>query len=141
MEKRNYNGTDIYVNKFIPFHGYLAMMLFGFIFYRKEYDKYLNDKSYAHKISVMINHENIHKEQLKDFGILFAWCKPLQILFGGIIFYLLYLGEWIIRLFVNGPSKAYRNISFEKEAYVKESDYQYIEKKRKIFNQWKDYYS
>jgi hypothetical protein len=92
-------------------------------------------------MSKLINHENIHKEQIKDFGFLFKWCEPLQILFGGIIFYLLYFIEWIIRLCINGSSSAYRKISFEKEAYVKESDYQYIEKKRKIFNQWKNYYS
>lgn len=130
-----FENTKIYVNKLIPFSKYLAMMLFGMIFYRQEYEEYF--KTYPEKIRKMINHENIHKEQIKDFGLLFKWFPFLQILVGGIIFYLIYFFEWVIRLFINGPRNAYRNISFEKEAYTNELDYEYIKKKRKLFNQWR----
>ena len=37
-----------------------------------------------------------------------------------IFFYLWYVVEWIIRLFMKG--NAYRNISFEREAYSNEDD-------------------
>ena len=137
MYKLNYNGTNLYINSIIPFSGYLAMMLFGFILYRKEYEFYLYDSSWFIRVMSMINHENIHKEQIKDFGLLFKWCKPLQLFIGGILFYLIYLFEWLIRLFINGPSNAYKNISFEKEAYRYELDYEYIKKERKHFNQWR----
>ncbi len=137
MYKLNYNGTNLYVNSLIPFHGYIAMVIFSMILYRKEYESYLYDPSYFERIMSMINHENIHKEQIKDFGLLFKWCKPIQIIIGGLIFYLIYLLEWILRLFINGPSKAYKNISFEKEAYKYELDYGYIQKERKHFNQWR----
>jgi hypothetical protein len=133
----NYGGTNLYVNSLIPFTGYLALTFFCFILYREEYSKYLESNIYKDYILTMINHENIHIEQIKDFGLLFKWCKPLQIIIGGILFYLIYLFEWIIRLFVNGPSNAYKNISFEKEAYSHELDYEYIQKERKHFNQWK----
>ena len=137
MKVIDYEGTKLYVNGLIPFVGYLAMMLFGLIFFRKDYESYLYDKNKRTYILTMINHENIHKEQIKDFTTFLKWCPPLQLFIGGIIFYLIYFFEWIIRLFVNGPSKAYKNISFEQEAYNNELDFEYIQKTRKHFNQWK----
>ena len=137
MKIINFEGTNLYVNSLIPFPGYIAMMFFGFIFYQKNYESYLSDPNKKGRIRTMVIHENIHLEQIKDFGTLFKWCKPLQILIGGIFFYIIYLFEWIVRLFINGPSKAYKNISFEKEAYENELDYEYIQKKRKLFNQWR----
>lgn len=82
----------------------------------------------------MVNHENIHKEQIKDFGLPFCWCKPLQILFGGILFYIIYFLEWLMHLMLH-PSRAYSSISFEKEAYRNQKDLDYIPNKRKHFNQ------
>lgn len=38
MKVVNYKGTNIYVNGLIPFKGFLAMMLFGMIFMRKEFE-------------------------------------------------------------------------------------------------------
>ena len=137
MYKLNYNGTNLYINSIIPFSGYIAMIFFGLILYRKEYESYLYDPSKFDRIMGIINHENIHIEQIKDFGLLFKWCKPLQLFIGGLIFYLIYLLEWFVRLFINGPSNAYKNISFEQEAYKYELDYRYIQEKRKHFNQWR----
>jgi len=48
MKIVNYEGTNLYVNSIIPFTGYLAMMLFGLIFYRKEYSKYLESPIYRY---------------------------------------------------------------------------------------------
>lgn len=42
-------------------------------------------------------------------------------------FYILYLLEWLYRLTQKG--NAYRNISFEKEAYDNENDMDYIDKR------------
>jgi len=39
--------------------------------------------------------------------------------------------EWFVRLFMKG--NAYRNISFEKEAYSNDDNLEYL-KQRKIFN-------
>lgn len=42
-------------------------------------------------------------------------------------FYILYLLEWLYRLTQKG--NAYRNISFEKEAYDNENDMDYLDKR------------
>ena len=67
------------------------------------------------------NHERIHWEQQIEMLIL-----P---------FYLWYLIEWFIRLFIHGK-KAYMNISFEREAYSRDTFYTYLEY-RPYFAWWK----
>ena len=104
-------------NNIIPFPGFLGINLFGVLFVRKN----LWQKKSEEKRKVTFNHESIHTAQMKELGYLF--------------FYIIYFLEWIGRLFVNG-SEAYDNISFEKEAYAKQSDDDYL-KNRKHFAQWR----
>nr|DAU75425.1 MAG TPA: hypothetical protein [Caudoviricetes sp.] len=85
-------AMKIIYNNIIPFPGFAAINLFGVIFARKEY-RQLSETT--------VNHEAIHTEQMKE------------LLYVG--FYLCYLVEWVVRLFMKG--NAYRNISFEREAY------------------------
>lgn len=87
-------------NNFIPFRGFSAINLFGVLFARED----------AEIGAVTINHEEIHTAQMKEMLYVF--------------FYLLYLVEWIVRLFLKG--NAYRNISFEREAYANERDMAYL---------------
>lgn len=98
----------IIYNKVIPFRGFVAINLFGVLFVRKEYKGRINART--------LNHEGIHTEQMKELLYLF--------------FYLLYVLEWLVRLFMTG--NAYRNISFEREAYSNETNIKYI-KERKYF--------
>ena len=65
----------VIVNKYIPFHGFISMMLYGIMFWRKEYEYKIDDKDY---FDVVYNHESIHEAQMKDF------CKFIPI--GGTIF-------------------------------------------------------
>ena len=65
----------------------------------------------------MINHEAIHTAQMKEMLY--------------ILFYLWYVVEWIVRLF--GKGNAYRNISFEREAYINEKNKNYLTE-RKMYN-------
>lgn len=96
--------------KHFPIKGYVAINLFGFIFARKEY---------APISSRTINHEQIHTKQMKEFLYVF--------------FYLWYGIEWIIRLFQYRDCKqAYRNISFEREAYSNDSNMDYLQKRVKF---------
>ena len=129
-------GTNLYVNRLLPVHGFVAMQFFGFILVRKEYEYTLTNNKYRKIICKTINHENIHTEQIKDFGIIFKFFPALQILFGGLVFYLIYVLEWLIHLLINKPKEAYRNISFEKEAHDHEEDFNYVEN-RKHFQQWR----
>ena len=63
---------------------------------------------------VVINHEKIHIEQQKELLV--------------IPFFIWYFVEWFIRLFMDG--NAYRNISFEREAYANEDNVDYLKERR-----------
>lgn len=87
-----------------------GLTLFPFIFIREGKS---NDK-------ILINHESIHIQQQKELLVIF--------------FYLFYISEYLIRYFMyKNWYKAYRNISFENEAYFYENDLNFL-KKRKLFN-------
>ena len=65
------------------------------------------------KDAVFINHEAIHLKQQLELGVVF--------------FYPWYLVEYVYRIFqYKSLMKAYRNISFEREAYAKEKDLNYL---------------
>lgn len=69
------------------------------------------------KNNVLINHEQIHIKQVLELLVL--------------LFYVLYITEFLIRLACYRDfDKAYRNISFEREAYRNEADLQYLKKRR-----------
>lgn len=68
----------------------------------------------------LINHEKIHLKQ------------QLELLW--IFFFIWYFFEYLIRfIHYKNHQKAYKNISFEKEAYINEGDFHYL-KNRKYFN-------
>ena len=94
-------------NSVIPFKGYKCINLFGILFVRGN----------ARIDDITLNHEKIHTAQIKEMLYVF--------------FYLWYLIEWIIRLFMEG--NAYRNISLEREAYTNQDDLSYL-KSRKRFD-------
>lgn len=99
----------IIYNNIIPFGNYLAINLFGVMFAKGKVDE------------VTVNHESIHTEQMKELLYVF--------------FYIFYGIEWFLRLFTNylDGHAAYRNISFEREAYANEKNMEYI-KGRKRFS-------
>ena len=97
-------------NKYIPFAGYKAINLFGILFVRDN----------AKLSETDINHEAIHSAQIKE--MLYAF------------FYVWYGIEWAAKLVkYRNTHKAYKNISFELEAYQNEEDIYYLEK-RKLFS-------
>lgn len=104
-------------NNIIPFKGFAAINLFGILFVRKD----------ATITETMIRHESIHTEQMQEMLYIF--------------FYLWYVIEWFIKLFKYGDgsksngNSAYRNTSFEREAYANEDDVTYLES-RKRFAWW-----
>ena len=86
-------------NKYIPFQGFKAINLFGILFVRG--NARIDERT--------IRHEAIHTAQMKEMLYIF--------------FYLWYVVEWLIRLFMKG--NAYRNISFEREAYKHQNELDY----------------
>lgn len=102
----------IIYNKWIPFKGFKAINLFGVCFVREG----------CTMTPQNINHEKIHTAQMRELGY--------------IGFYLLYVIEWLYRLFFH-TATAYRGISFEREAYDNQYDYDYIDS-RKHYAQWRN---
>lgn len=109
----------VIINSIIPCKGFTAINLFGVVFVRKKIRS-------QHNISIydwekMFNHELIHTAQMKELLYL-----P---------FYLLYVLEWLIRFVMYRNAKeAYRNISFEREAYDMQNNFHYIiDKERKAY--------
>ena len=88
----------------LPPKGFLAINLFGLLFCKK--DAKINN--------VIVNHESIHTAQMKEMLY--------------IPFYLWYVAEWLIKLLFKG--NAYRNISFEREAYDNQYNLNYLKERK-----------
>ena len=74
----------------------------------------------------------IHVEQQLDFV---GGNEKLYIL-GGIVFYMAYFIEWLIKLIISaftlGKVKAYYSISFECEAYDNDTNHKYLETRKRF---------
>lgn len=101
----------IIYNNIVPFKGFRAINLFGVIFARK---------SSGRITPTTMRHEKIHTAQMKE------------LLYIG--FYVLYFMEWLFRLVTT--KNAYKNISFEREAYSNQGNVNYLST-RKHFAQWR----
>ena len=100
-------------NRLIPFKGYKAINLFGVLFVREGCSMSAED----------FNHESIHTAQMKEMLYVF--------------FYIFYVLEWLYRLLrLKNSRKAYRSLSFEREAYANQSDMDYLND-RPMYNQYK----
>ena len=88
----------------LPFRGFSAINLLGVLFVHP--GVYLSNE--------LMNHERIHSAQQREMLFVF--------------FYLTYLVEWLMRLPMRG--NAYRNISFEREAYANQRNLDYLEARR-----------
>lgn len=97
----------IIYNNIIPFKGFKAINLFSVLFVRKDMNMTDTD----------IRHESIHTAQQREMLFVF--------------FYLWYVIEWLIRLCLyRHAHKAYRNISFEREAYDMQRDLLYLDDRK-----------
>ncbi|WP_425077718.1 hypothetical protein [Psychroserpens sp. S379A] len=101
----------ILVSRYLVPKGYVGIVIFPFILLKYKHLSINN---------VLLNHEKIHlRQQLELFLI---------------IFYIWYGVEFLIRLLIYKKwHKAYKNISFEKEAYANENDLNYL-KSRSFYN-------
>lgn len=101
----------IIVLKYLLPKGYRGITLFPFIFLLRKEDK---------QNLVLVNHEKIHIRQQLELLV--------------IPFFIWYGLEFLVRLFqYKNRREAYRNISFEREAYNNEKDLDYL-KKRSYWN-------
>ena len=122
---RNWKPFVKYNDKFLDTISWFmkvgGISLFPFIILR---EKYRDGNKFEIKVGKKtINHETIHFQQALELGV--------------IPFYVLYVLEWILKLPIYG-SKSYYNISFEREAYQYEKNFEYL-KDRSLFS-FLDYY-
>ncbi len=95
------------VAKYLIPKGYRGLALFPFVFVKYSLDK---------KNEVFINHERIHL------------CQQLELLV--IPFFICYIIEFFLRMIqFKNIDLAYRNISFEREAYANEKNLDYIKQR------------
>ncbi len=101
----------ILVSKYIVPKGYVGITIYPFVFLKYEALK---------EDAVFLNHEKIHLKQQLELLI--------------IPFFVIYGFEFLIRLLqYKRWSLAYRNISFEREAYFQEAQLNYL-KYRKLYS-------
>ncbi len=87
---------------------YIALTIWPFIFVKEHWHK-------TNKI--LVNHEKIHLKQQIEL----LWVP----------FFIWYFTEFIFRFFqYKNWDKAYRAISFEREAYAQEKNYDYLENRK-----------
>jgi hypothetical protein len=92
------------VAKYLIPKGYRGFAVFPFVLVKYKFDK---------ENKVFINHERIHLTQQLELLI--------------IPFFIWYFGEFLFRLTqYRTIDLAYRNISFEREAYANEGNYDYL---------------
>lgn len=98
----------ILISKYLVPRGYVGMTFFPFVILKK---RSLKDDV------ILVNHENIHLKQQIEFLV--------------VPFFVWYGIEFLVRLVhYKKWSLAYRNISFELEAYANEHDLEYLRSRR-----------
>jgi len=97
----------IFISKYLVPKGYTGMTIFPFVFLKSKQLK---------QNEILINHEKIHLKQQLELLV--------------IPFYLFYGIEFFIRLLqYKNWFLAYRNISYEKEAYSNECNLDYLKQR------------
>ncbi|MDN3619732.1 hypothetical protein QWY81_09730 [Polaribacter undariae] len=98
----------ILITKYLIPKGFVGITLFPFILLKK---KDLKDDK------VLVNHEKIHLKQQAELLLIF--------------FFIFYSLEWILKFLrhKNGYL-AYKNLSFEREAYQNENNFNYIKNRK-----------
>ena len=95
----------IIINNILPPKGFKCINLFGILFCRRQLNK------------IDVNHETIHTKQMQELLYIF--------------FYLWYVIEYLVKLIIYRNTKlAYRNISFEKEAYQNQYNLDYLNNRK-----------
>ena len=95
------------VSKYLIPKGYSGLAVFPFVFVKKRTDT---------QNAAFVNHERIHLRQ------------QLELLF--FPFFIWYVLEFFIRMFqYKNKNLAYRNISFEREAYANERNLDYLKQR------------
>lgn len=119
--------TDSKLAKWLLFPSYHTITLGCFIFTKKSE---LSEKTKRHETIHMMQWMEVTIAALIVLGLLSWLISPYWMAVSPLVYYVWYVVEWLVRL----PfGKAYRNISFEREAFANDDDVEYIVN-RELFN-------
>ena len=109
--------NDKFLNAVSWFFKVGGISLFPFIILREQYQS--TSEFWTKRRKKVINHETIHFQQALECGI--------------IPFYFIYVLEYLIKiLFIYlNVNTAYKSISFEREAYDNEWDFEYLKNRKR----------
>lgn len=123
----NQSKLKLAYSKIIPFSGFYCINLFGVLIRREKYkDKPISSRVY--------NHELTHTLQSEDFIPNKKNNNFIRIL-DYLIFYLLYIIEYILKLICTifyWKIRPYRSTSYEQIAYLYENDFTYQENRKRF---------
>lgn len=128
-------GAKTVVNKFLPFKGFVAMTVWPFIFIRKDKELKFIDKVKRHEyIHVYQQIECLLVGAVLAFLMLIIGCGWWSLISLG-LFFELYAVEWIIKGLINfgNSRKAYRSISFEREAFENQENPDWLDDRPKFY--------
>ena len=115
-----YNSRLARILTFLPH--FSTMMFFGCVLTE---GKWLSKKTIVHEGCHALQYRDMTRIGLPLSVIIFFttlvfveinWWMLSYILIGPLLYYIVYLVEWLVLLFVMGPHGAYRNIGFERQA-------------------------
>ena len=123
-------------NRLFPWFGCTAMTVWPFVFVRSEKED--------HYGPVAERHEQIHAHQQLEVLVITVMLLSVLALHGGapwwslavspFVYFVLYALEWLVRLAIyRDRDEAYRNVSFEQEAYLHQDDTDYLTERRSLF--------
>lgn len=120
----------IYNNK-IPFKGFIAMCFYPFILVRYDKKALFDDTTTRHELI----HANQQQEMYVAGFVLSLFLLLLGLSFWSLlaipVYFYWYGIEWLIRwAYYRNRDTAYKNISFEREAYAKDDDVVYLDSRK-----------
>ncbi len=118
-------------NPFLPMSGYTAMTVWPFVFVRTDL---------AHRYTETTDrHERIHARQQQEMLVAGSVIAAVLALCGlgwwsllaCPLFFWWYAAEWLLRaMWSTSNAWAYRNLAFEREAYARQHDPGYLDRRR-----------
>jgi hypothetical protein len=116
----------IYNNK-IPFKGFIAMCFYPFILVRYDKKVLFDDTTTRHELIHANQQQEMYAVGTVIAAVLFIFGCGWWSLAALPLFFYWYVVEWLMRwAYYRNRDTAYKNISFEREAYNNQADINYL---------------
>ena len=113
-------------NRFIPFKGFGAMNILGFVFTRKNAEEILITTKRHEQIHTMQQYEILGVSALISLVLCNIWASWWYLLITIALPIALYVLVWFIELALPPYNSAYKDSPFEREAFANQHDLDYL---------------